>query len=392
MEWLNRSEVLFGKCVNGEISPNAIEPHILHEPYDRGIMALREGATESDLMDVIGMVALDQAKAAAKNINGDVDKYVIACRESSIRVHTARELDPVIRRWGSGANKEGDIVKAQAALGKMDDGRSYVTPLGEAQELGRVWRKTGYDVWDTHFMGLPESSLTVIGAPPKTGKTSLLGKLLIEGAKNDKTSLFFSLEMRLDQIRHRFEQMDYNAMKSTKRKNKILCVEDALTLEEIYAEAGRVAAEHGHLHIIGVDFADMIIPKRWGRGGEVAIVDETYRTMAAMAKQLDTPVVVLSQLSGSYIGGRPRVNHLRGSRLIEALAAMVVMVYNPDQIDLDQDDEQLYAGEDVGWLILGASRYGYAPMHKGPVGVAVHWKGEKGWGDAHGRTEKIFAV
>jgi len=119
-------------------------------------------------------------------------------------------------------------------------------------------------------------------------------------------------------------------MKSHERQDKILITDGALTLSEITAEAGRIAAKEDDLHMIGIDFADMIIPEKWRRNS-VDIVDDIYRTLAALAKRLRTPVVVLSQLSGGYITGRPRLNHLRGSRLIEALAGMAVMLYNPHQ-------------------------------------------------------------
>ena len=389
MEWIARSEVLFGKCLAGQINPHAIEPGIMHEPFNHGIMALRDGATDAELMDTIGMVALDQAKVAAKNVNGKPEEYVNACRAASVRVRAGQELAPIVTRWQRGDTKDGDMVKAQASIARMDDGKSFVTPLGKAPDLGKVWRKSYYSVWDRYFKGLPESSMVVLGAPPKTGKTSLLGRLHIEAAKKGKPSLFFSLEMTLAQVKMRFQQLDPTGMKAKTRMNQILVVDQALSLSEIYAEAGRVAAEVKDLHMISVDFVNMIVPERTHRG-QVEQIDDIYRTLAALSKQINVPVVAVSQLNASYIGGRPRVNHLRGSRLIEALAAQVVLVYNPRQIDVNQEDETFYAGDDVGWLILGASRYGFSD--KGPIAVATEWRGEKGWGDATGRVEHIFAV
>lgn len=389
MEWIARTEVLFGKCLAGQISPHAIEPGIMQEPFNHGILALRDKATEADLMDVIGMVALDQAKVAAKNINGKVEEYVAACRAASVRVRTGNELAPIVTRWQRGDNKDGDMVKAQASIGRMDDGKSFATLLGDAPELGKIWRKSYYSVWDRYFKGLPESSMVVLGAPPKTGKTSLLGRLHIEMAKKQKPTLFFSLEMTLAQVKTRFKQLDPTGMKTKKNMNQIIVVDQALTLSEIYAEAGRIAAETKNLHMISVDFVNMIVPERTHRG-QVEQIDDIYRTLAALAKQLDVPVLAVSQLNASYIGGRPRVNHLRGSRLIEALAAQVVLVYNPRQIDVNQEDEEFYQGDDVGWLILGASRYGFSD--KGPIAVATEWRGEKGWGDATGHVKHIFAV
>jgi replicative DNA helicase len=387
-EWLTRSEVLAGKILLGQIKPEAVEPWVLFPPYDKVIEGLREGKEQHQLFDTVGMTQIESAKQAAKKLNGEHEGYINACKESALRVEVGNDLSPIIKRWRNGESRPEDTIKAKTIVDRMSKEITSTIPLSQADDVDVVWRPTGYSVWDQHFFGLPESSLTVIGAPPGTGKTSLLGRLFMEGGKQGKTSLFFSLEMTSAQVKYRFKQIDPMYMKAHDRQDHILVADQALTLQEIYAEAGRVAARHEDLHLIGVDFADMIIPEKWRRSS-VDIVDETYRTMAALAKQLNVPVVVLSQLSGSYIGGRPRLNHLRGSRLIEALAGMAVMLYNPNQIDVDQEDEGFYVSNDVGWFILGKSRYGFT--RSGLIAVAVHWKGERGWGDEHGLVKEIFS-
>jgi replicative DNA helicase len=387
-EWLTRSQVLAGKILNGQIKPEAVEPWILFPPYDKVVEGLRDGFEQHQLYDTVGLTNVETAKQVANKTNGDLEGYINACKESAQRVEVGGDLSPIVKRWQNGESRPEDTAKAKSLIDRMGKGITNTIPLSQADDVDVVWRPTGWKVWDKHFFGLPESSLTVIGAPPGTGKTSLLGRLFIEAGRQGKTSLFFSLEMTSAQVKYRFRQLDPMYMKAHDRQDRILVADQSLTLQEIYAEAGRVAAREGDLHMIGVDFADMIIPEKWRRNS-VDIVDETYRTMAAMAKQLETPVVVLSQLSGSYVGGRPRLNHLRGSRLIEALAGMAVMLYNPNQIDVNQEEEDFYVGNDVGWFILGKSRYGFT--EEGLIAVAVEWKGEKGWGDSHGLVKPIFS-
>lgn len=388
MEWLDRSELVAGKVLLKEIKPESVEPWILHEPYDRLITALQNGEEVTALYDIVGISFMESARVAARKVNGDTDEYIKICKESALRVDAGFNLAPIVKRWTNGSSKEDDIIEAKQVLAKLGEAETTTIPLSQAKDVSVVWRPTNWDVWDTHFMGLPESSLIVIGAPPGTGKTSLLGKLFMQGGLMDKTSLFFSLEMTKEQVKYRFKQLDPMYMKSHDRQDKILVTDGALTLSEITAEAGRIAAKHENLHIIGVDFADMIIPERWQRNS-VDMVDNIYRTLAALAKRLKTPVVVLSQLSGSYINGRPRLNHLRGSRLIEALAGLAVMLYNPHQIDINQEDDGFYVSNDVGWFILGKSRYGFT--RDGLIAVAVHWEGERGWGEAHGLVKEIYA-
>ena len=391
MEWLNRSELVAGKVLSGDIKSGAVEPWIMHEPYDRLIVALQDGKTKTELYDLVGLSFMEAARLAAKKINGDVtehERYIILCKESALRVTAGAELSPIVRRWKNGTAGEDDIIQAKAILTQLGEAETNTVPLSQAKDVDVVWRPTNWDVWDKHFFGLPESSVTVIGAPPGTGKTSLLGRMFMQAGKMDKTSHFFSLEMTKEQVKYRFKQIDPGYMKSFARQDKILICDGALTLSEITAEAGRVAAKHEDLHMIGIDFADMIIPEKWRRNS-VDIVDDIYRTLAALAKQLRVPVVVLSQLSGGYITGRPRLNHLRGSRLIEALAGMAVMLYNPHQIDINQEDDGFYVSNDVGWFILGKSRYGFT--QDGLIAVAVHWEGARGWGDEHGLVKQIYA-
>jgi len=389
MEWMNRSEVVFGKVLLNELSPHAVEPETLHPPFGDGIVALRGGASELDMLDIVGMTASDGAKIAARNINGNIDVYIDACRESASRVQAGRMLEPIIKRWSMGECKDGDTDKAIAAVGRMDGGRMLTTALSEAPALGEVWRPTGYAPIDETMFGIPESSLTVVGGAPGTGKTSFLLRLLINAAKEGNKVWFASLEMTLAQIAYRTVQID-KTMTHKAKQERILIADQALTLSEIYSEASRVSANNPDLHLIAVDFADMIVPDRSSAQG-VAMIDQTYRTMASLAKQVDVPVIVLSQLNYNYVGGRPRVNHLRGSRLIEALAAMVILLYNPDQIDVEQADDELgYAGDGIGWIIEGKSRYGF--KHGGPIAVPVPWEGGKGWSNEYGDYKRLYSI
>jgi replicative DNA helicase len=389
MEWLRRSEIVAGKILKGELSPHAVDPSIMHPPFDRLVVRMREGAEEHELYDDVSTVAIQDAKTAASMVNGDIDEYVQACATSAIRVQVGNQLSPIVHRWKNGESRDGDIDKAVASLGKMDEGKAFTQPLGEAEIVEQVWRKTHYKPVDANFYGIPESSLTVVGGPPGTGKTSFLGRLLISAAEQDKKVAFFSLEMTMNQIAKRFMELDKKAMRSKKRRNNILVADSALTVNEIYAEAGRIAANHPDLYFVGIDFADMIIPDRWKSSG-VEQVDTIYRTMAALAKQINVPVIVLSQLNMNYVGGRPRVSHLRGSRLIEALAAMVILLYNPNQIDVEQKDDLLVTRDDRGYFILGKSRYGF--KYGSTIAVPVEWDGEQGWGQTYGDAVKLFSV
>jgi len=391
MEWLNRSETLFGKVLAGEISPHAIEPEILHPPFDAGLRKLRDGGSEADLLDVVGIVALSGARAAAENVTADVNTYVAACRESARRVRAGTKLAPIVKRWSAGESQDGDYERALEALNEVQTDIVITRSLADVEPEEAVFVPTFYPPLDDNCRGLPASSLTVIGGPPGTGKTIFLGRLMISAVRRGKRVWLASLEMSASQILYRFIQLDETMSHMTKRE-RVLVAERALTLSEIYSEGMRMANTYPDLYMIGVDFADMILPSWRTRGDNgVDVIDETYKQLAALAKLTGIPVVVLSQLNYQYVGGRPRVNHLRGSRLIEALGASVFLIYNPNQLDVDQSDDELgFLGENRAALIHGKARYGY--KYGGPIAIPIEWDGEKGWGEKYDQPIRLYSA
>jgi len=190
MEWLNRSELVAGKVLSGDIKAGEVEPWIMHEPYDKLIIALQDGRTNTELYDIVGLSFMETAKITAKKMNGDVDehqKYIRLCKESALRVSAGTELAPIVRRWKNGTAGEDDIIEAKQILTQLGERETNTVPLSHAKDVDVVWRKTNWDLWDKHFFGLPDSSVTVIGAPPGTGKTSLLGKMFMQGGRLGKS-------------------------------------------------------------------------------------------------------------------------------------------------------------------------------------------------------------
>jgi hypothetical protein len=376
MEWTARSEALFGLCLMGKIDPHAIDPSILQYPYDDGINLLKRGADRVELQDTLSFLMVDAAEMSASQIKPrEVKDFVELCKVSAVRYEVAELLEPHIKRWKRG--EKSDVGRALEALRRLESNTKVLTPMSDITPLDVVWRPTFYPPQDEYFQGVPESSLIVVGGAPKTGKTTYATRLAMKCAINKKKVAFFSLEMTLPQLKYRMKQMDNRIGKSSLQN--IYGDDGIWNVAELYAHICEFAANHPDLYLVVVDFADMIMPSNgWGHN-KVAAVDDVYYTLAAAAKTTNVPIIVLSQLNDKYIGGRPRVNHLRGSRLIEALGAMVILLYNPNLLDVEQKAMALSADPGTGWIILGACRYGTG---KGTLGaVQVPWDAEKGWGD-----------
>ena len=375
------AEIVTGKALAGEIDPNTIDPSIMPSPYDEVLLGLREGKDTTELMGKVGVSLITGCKNAAEKVNGAGLDYISALERAYIHASVGKKLEPLVDKLSRG--EEVDVGKVLSELGRLEREQKVFTPLSQVDPKAAIWRPTFYAPVDRYLQGLPESSMCVCGGPPGTGKTTFLLRLLIEAAKHGKRTAFFSLEMTMNQIAHRLLEIE---KKLTKKERSLILTTDAMhTHDEIYSHASKLVVTHPDLYMIGVDFADMIVPERRSYNG-VAQIDEIYRTMASLAKRVGVPVLVLSQLNYNYVGGRPRLNHLRGSRLIEALAAVVILLYNPDQVDVDQGqdkrDNSLPWRHGTAYIQIAKSRYGYV---RGTTGaVRVMWDGARGWGAEDG--------
>lgn len=134
--------------------------------------------------------------------------------------------------------------------------------------------------------------------------------------------------------------------------------------------------EPGAYQYICMDFADLMLE----REEDEQSVGYIYRKCATLAKKTNTQVILISQLSRAYVGGLPRVHHIRWSGLAEAMAALILLLYNPNQIFANQGkDNRLPDIPGMGYIIQGKSRFGYK-MEGGVGAVQVEWDGKQAWG------------
>jgi replicative DNA helicase len=161
--------------------------------------------------------------------------------------------------------------------------------------------------------------------------------------------------------------------------NYIEVCADIMDMYEVSAEASRKVALDG-VECIIIDFADLMLHT----AEEESTVALLYRSMAKLAKTAGVPVLLLSQLNRQYTerGGVPRIHNIRWSGLAEAMAALIILIYNPRQIygaPPSSGKADLVVPENHAALIVGKSRFGFK---QGGVGaIIVPWDGELAWGD-----------
>lgn len=252
---------------------------------------------------------------------------------------------------------------------------------GLQQDDGGVGVGTGFIDLDRLLGGGPRpGQVIVLGGRPGQGKTAVALNMLAHAATADGVpGLLFSMEMSRAEITERLvsslaavpisrmkggrmEAYEHDSVKSAVAELEAsrIIIEDAggLTLGAIRSRAIR----HKQRHAIGwivIDYLQLMTGGGKGRDrGRENEVAEISRGIKALAKELDVPIVALSQLSRGVEGRddkRPRMSDLRESGSIEQDADVILMVYREDYYHRGEDD---YEPTDTLELIVAKQRGG----------------------------------
>src|SRR5687768_10628787 len=244
---------------------------------------------------------------------------------------------------------------------------------------------TGFIDLDEMTSGLQPSDLVLVAARPSMGKTSFVLNIAQHiGTSTDMTVGFFSLEMSKEQLfmrmltsearidAHRFRsgflnEKDYGRLShalGTLAEAKVF-IDDAASIGvlEMRAKARRLKAEHG-LNLLVIDYLQLM----QGRGrfeSRQQEVSSISRSLKGLAKELNVPIVALSQLSRASetrADHRPQLSDLRESGALEQDADVVMFIYREEQYR-DADGQPNQDAEGVAEIIIGKQR-------NGPVGTA----------------------
>jgi len=218
---------------------------------------------------------------------------------------------------------------------------------------------TGYVDLDKLLAGLQPQSLTIVGARPAMGKTAFaLGMLTHVGAIDHKPALLFSLEMSHLELTQRMlaseARVDAQKMKTgrlsdtdwdrvvramTRLSDSPIYIDDnpRLTVMDIRARARRIKKQHGELGVIVIDYLQLMTSRSSAENRQVE-VSEMSRGLKILARELNCPVVALSQLSRGLEARqekRPMLSDLRESGSLEQDADVVLFLYRDEVYDPD---------------------------------------------------------
>jgi len=238
---------------------------------------------------------------------------------------------------------------------------------------------TGFTDLDEKTSGLQGGALVIVAARPAMGKTTF-SMNMAENAliRTGKPVLVFSMEMPAQQIVMRMlaslGRIDMSRVTSGKLEEddwprfssavsllaeQKLFIDDSAGLSptEVRARARRVAREHGDIGVILVDYLQLMqVPGAESRVNEIS---EISRSLKGLAKEMNCPVIALSQLNRSLEqrpNKRPVMSDLRESGAIEQDADIIMFIYRDEVYNEDSDDKG------TAEIIIGKQR-------NGPIGT-----------------------
>jgi len=240
---------------------------------------------------------------------------------------------------------------------------------------------TGFTDFDEMTSGLQASDLVIVAGRPSMGKTTFAMNLAENVAiKAKKPVAVFSMEMpgdqlamrmmsslgRIDQHKVRTGKLDDDEWpRMTSAINLLaetqLFIDDtaALTPTEVRSRSRRLMREHGQLGLIVLDYLQLMQSPSSGEN-RVQQISDISRNLKALAKELNVPVVALSQLNRNLEqrpNKRPVMSDLRESGSIEQDADVIVFIYRDEVYNEDSPDKG------VAEIIIGKQR-------NGPIGTS----------------------
>jgi replicative DNA helicase len=364
-----------------------------NEPVD--LVTLKDELTRSNEIDEVGGPAYISALTDGVPRSANIEYYAKIVKEKStlrkliqsandvlVRAYDAEEdaddlLDHAERsifqiaenRMRAGFVRVGDLVDSGYQLiEKLQEHRGLVTGV-----------PSGFVDLDAMTSGFQPQDLVIVAARPSMGKTSLVMNIALHcGIEAGKTVGIFSLEMSKEQLflrmitgearvdAHRFRggflgEQDYARLVDAfaRLHDAKVFIDDSpgIGLLEMRAKARRLKLEHG-LDMLVIDYIQLM----QGRGRfenrqqELASIS---RSLKILAKELDVPILALSQLSrapearGDH---RPQLSDLRESGALEQDADVVIFIFREDMYGTDE--ERRPEAEGVAELIIGKQRNG----------------------------------
>ena len=368
------------------------------KPVD--IVTLQEALKEKDVPPEVYSLEFIRELLAAVPTSANIRHYATIVKDKAILRNIIRVNDSIATACYEGKESTEDILadteKRIFELVKNKDGHEYM-PIDKvvlealdkisiaAKNRGAVTGvPTGFKDLDTYLSGLQPSDFVLVAARPSMGKTAFVLNVAENVAiKQGITTAVFSLEMSNVQLVNRMLSLESTVDADKIRKGRLdsndwgkliegadsiaksqLIIDDTpgISIAELRSKCRKYKMEN-NLGLVIIDYLQLMSGngKTDSRQQEISDIS---RSLKALARELDVPVVTLSQLSRAVEqrpDHRPMLSDLRESGAIEQDADVVMFLYRDDYYNKDTD-------------IKGIAEIIIAKQRNGPIGtVTLTW-------------------
>lgn len=358
-----------------------------YRPVD--LITLTNKLKEKDLLDRVGgtsyVAFLSTVVPTAANVGyyGDIVEKNAVLREL---IHTSTniaskafqgeaelgflldESERMILDVAEKRQKEG-FVEISSALNEAIDN---ITEM--AKNKGSVTGIPTYRDLDKYLLGLHPSDMVIVAARPGMGKTSFALNMSLKAAQEGYPVAIFSLEMSADQLVTRMLSSESMIDQQKLRSGNIsmdeiermiktashlselpIYIDDTpgISAMEIRGKARRLKAKHG-LGLIVIDYLQLMQSHKRTENRQQE-VSEISRSLKALARELDVPLMALSQLSRAVeqtTDKKPALSHLRESGSLEQDSDCVMFIHRPEYYDKETEKTN------IAEIIIAKHRHG----------------------------------
>ncbi len=391
----------FYREAHKEIFEAVVEIYDKGEPVD--LITLTEKLKTRNTLDAVGGITYLTGLMNAVPTTHNVKYYAKIIEDKSLLRRLIKSSNEIISKSYSGTEEVGSIIDDaekgifNISLNRSTQGFVHVKGILNAnfdkiEELylnkGKITGvPTGFTDLDDKLSGLQRSDLILVAARPSMGKSSLMMNIVQYAGVRDKvTTAIFSLEMSKEQLTqrllcaealidaHRLRTGDISEDEWVKLARAMGPLSDApiyiddtpaISITEMRAKCRRLKLEH-NLGLIVIDYLQLM----QGKGGydsRQQEISDISRSLKALAREINVPVVALSQLSRApemRADHRPILSDLRESGAIEQDADVVMFLYRDEYYHPDSEKKN------IGEVIIAKQR-------NGPTGtVELVWLGQ----------------
>ena len=365
------------------------------EPID--VVTVADELRRAQLLDEIGGLEALMELQTATPVVGNVHRYAkIVADTAALRrlIGVASEIAEIAYTEPDDVAKALDDAEQKVfavAEDRVTDSTRHLKELVHeaTQELEKRFESkvaltgvpTGFSDLDATLLGLQQSALIVVGARPAMGKTAFALNVASNVASGTNLPvLIFSLEMSHSELTMRMlsseARVDSKKLRTgnisepewTRINNAVGRLETRLlylddnanvTVMEIRAKARRLKAKHNGLGLIVIDYLQLMS----GNNSESRQLEisEISRNLKILARELEVPVMALSQLSRKLeerSDKRPQLSDLRESGAIEQDADVVLFLHRPEVYRNEKGEGVAHDEKGVAEVIIAKHRQG----------------------------------